>query len=140
MVINLYRMRMLGRTMEKLVWRMKQEESRAARMTASLTGMPRVHGNHSRVEEGAIRITDLKDAYRETMKELEEMRNALDPLIGTLEDADERAVMRLRYIDGYDAEQIADAVFRTDRMIYYILSRAEKKLARLYPDQVREGR
>jgi DNA-directed RNA polymerase specialized sigma24 family protein len=44
--------------------------------------------------------------------------------------------MRLRYINGFSPEDIAEAIHRTDRSIYYYLSRAEDQLARKYPDKV----
>ena len=79
------------------------------------------------------------DAYREILDELQRMRDALDPLIDTLDNADDRAVMRLRYIKGYSPEDIADAIYRTNRSIYYYLARAEKQLVKMYPDQIRSN-
>lgn len=133
-VINLYRMRRMIRETQKLAWKIERERSYAARSAAPLSQIPWGQGNRSRVEEGAIRIADLKDVYREVLAELEEMRQALDPLIDTLKNADDRAVMRLRYIKGYDPEDVAEAIFRTDRMVYYILSRSEKELIKRFPD------
>lgn len=135
-MVNLYRMRKLIRDLVKLQWKVEQETAKATKVTAVLTGMPRATGNHSQVENGAIRITDLKDAYREAMRELDEMKRVLDPLIDELENADDRAVMRLRYIKGFSPEDIAEAIHRTDRSIYYYLSRAEDQLARKHPEKV----
>ena len=64
------------------------------------------------------------------------MKEALDPLISDLDNADDRAVMRLRYIKGFSPEDIAEAIHRTDRSIYYYLSRAEDQLVRKHPDKV----
>ena len=135
-MVNLYRMRKLIRDTVKLQWRVEQEQSKATKITTVLTGMPRASGNHSKVEDGAIRVAELTEAYSEVLTELSVMRQDLEPMISTLNNADDRAVMRLRYIKGFSAEDIAEAVHRTDRAIYYYLSRAEDELARKYPDKV----
>lgn len=135
-MINLFRMRQLLRRTVKVQWRIEQEEARATKITTLLTGMPRGGGQHDQVQDGAIRVAELKDAYREIMEELETAQAALDPLISKLDDADDRAVMRLRYIKGFSPEDIAEAIHRTDRSVYYYLSRAEDQLARRFPDRV----
>jgi len=135
-MINLFRMRQLLRQTVKVQWKIEQEEARATKITTVLTGMPRGGGQHDQVQDGAIRVAELRDAYREIMEELETAQAALDPLISELEDADDRAVMRLRYIKGFSPEDIAEAIHRTDRSVYYYLSRAEDQLARRFPDKV----
>ena len=136
--INLFHMRQLIRDTVKLQWRVEQEEAKATKITTVLTGMPRGGKQKSQVEDGAIRLADLKEAYAEVLSELYDMRAALDPLICALDNADDRAVMRLRYIKGYSPEDIADAIHRSDRSIYYYLSRAEDQIARKFPEQVRK--
>ena len=138
-MINLYRMRKLIRDTVKLQWRIEREQAKATKITTTLTGMPRASGNHSKVEDGAIRMADLTDAYNEVMTELKKMREELEPLIGSLDRADDRAVMRLRYMKGFSPEDIADAIHRTDRSIYYYLSRAENELVRLHSDKVKSN-
>ena len=137
-MVSLYRMRKLIRNMVKVQWKIEKEEARATKITTTLTGMPRGGANHNQVEDGAIRISDVKEAYREVVAELEAMRAELDPLIGDLDNADDRAVIRLRYIKGFSPEDIAEAIHRTDRSIYYYLSRAEDQLARKHPDKVQK--
>ena len=135
-MVNLYRMRKLIRDTVKMQWKVEQEQAKATRITTVITGMPRGSGNQSNVESGAIRISDLKEAYREVVNELNAMQAELDPIISDLTNADDRAVMRLRYIKGYSPEDIAEAIHRTDRSIYYYLSRAEDQLVRMHPDKV----
>ena len=137
-MVSLYRMRKLIRDMVKVQWKIEKEEARATKITTTLTGMPRGGANHNQVEDGAIRISDVKEAYREVVAELEAMRAELDPLIGDLDNADDRAVIRLRYIKGFSPEDIAEAIHRTDRSIYYYLSRAEEQLVRMHPDKVQK--
>ena len=137
-MVNLYQMRQLMRQTLKVQWKIEQEEAKATKITTVITGMPHGGGGHDQVADGAINITEIKAAYREVLGELERMRNELDPLIDDLDNPDDRAVMRLRYIKGFSPEDIAEAIHRTDRSIYYYLSRAEDHLARKYPEKVRK--
>ena len=134
--INLFQMRRLIRETVKVQWRLEQEHAKATKITTVLTGMPRASGNHSQVEDGAIRLADLQEAYAEVLSDLHDMRAVLDPLIDELENADDRAVMRLRYIKGFSPEDIAEAIHRSDRSIYYYLSRAENEICRKHPSKV----
>lgn len=137
-MIYLYRMRQLIRQTVKVEWRIEQEQARATKITTTITGMPRGGSQHDQVQDGAIRIAELKESYREILNELEQMRTELDTLINQMVDADDRAVMRLRYIKGWSPEDIAEAIHRTDRSVYYYLSRAEDVLVREYPDKVKK--
>ena len=134
--INLFQMRRMIRETVKVQWRLEQEQAKATKITTVLTGMPRASGNHSQVEDGAIRLADLQEAYAEVLSDLHDMRAVLDPLIDELENADDRAVMRLRYIKGFSPEDIAEAIHRSDRSIYYYLSRAENEICRKHPSKV----
>jgi len=135
-MVNLYRMRQLMRRTLKVQWKIEQEEAKATKITAVMTGMPHGGAGHDQVADGAISIVEIKAAYREVLAELESMRKELDPLISSLDNPDDRAVMRLRYINGFSPEDIAEAIHRTDRSIYYYLSRAEDQLTRKFPDKV----
>jgi DNA-directed RNA polymerase specialized sigma24 family protein len=139
-MVNLYRMRMLmSRKTVKLLWRIEQEQARATKTTTILTGMPRGSGGNDQVADGAIKITELKEAYSDTVAELEQMRQELLPLINTLDNVDLRAAMLLRYIKGRRPEEIADAICLADRTIYRYLLRAENELCRRYPGKVIHG-
>ena len=135
-MVNLYRMRQEMRKTLKVQWKIEQEEAKATKTTTVITGMPHGGGGHDQVADGVINILDIKAAYREVLESLERMRKELDPLIDSLDNPDDRAVMRLRYIKGFSPEDIAEAIHRTDRSIYYYLSRAEEQLARKHPDKV----
>ena len=135
-MVNLYKMRMLIRKMVKVQWRIEQTEAQATKITTVLTGMPGGGAPRDRVQEGAIKIAELKEAYSEVIDELERMRAELNPLISSMEDANNRAVMRLRYIKGFSPEDIAEAIGKTGRSVYYYLSQSEEQLVRQYPDQV----
>lgn len=135
-MVSLCRMRQLMRYTIKARWKVEKEMARATKTTTTLTGMPRGGAGHDQVAEGAIQIDAVKRAYRETLAELEQMQQELDPLIDGLDNPDDRAVMRLRYIECYSPEDIAEAIYRTDRSVYYYLGRAEDKLAKKYPEKV----
>lgn len=135
---NLFRMRQLIRHTVKVQWKLEREQARATKITTVLTGMPRGGSGQNQVEDGAIKIAELKEAYSEVLSELEAMKAELDPLIDFLDNVDDRAVMRLRYIKGYSPEDIAEAIHRTDRSVYYYLSRAEDQLVKQYPDKVQK--
>jgi len=137
-MVNLFRMRQLMRYTIKARWKVEKEMARATKMTAIITGMPHGGAGHDQVADGAVQIDEVKRAYRETLAELECMQGELDPLIDKLDNPDDRAVMRLRYIECYSPEDIAEAIHRTDRSVYYYLSRAEDQLARKYPEKVQK--
>ena len=134
--INLFRMRQLMRQIPRKLWQIEQERAKATKITTVLTGMPRANGNHSQVEDGAIKLAELEEAYADALKDLKEMRRLLEPLIDTLEDARLSATMRLRYISGYSQEEIADSIYVASRTVRRYLFQAEKELCRKYPDQV----
>ena len=123
----------------KIQWRIEREFAKATKITTVITGMPG-SGNalSDKTGDGAVRMADLDTAYQETRSELARMRSELDPLITTLPNADDRAVMRLRYINGYSPEDIADGIYRCRRSIYYYLSRAERIISSTFPDKVKQ--
>ena len=137
-MVNLYRMRLLIRQTVKVQWKLEHEQARATKITTVLTGMPRGGSGHDQVSDGAIKITELKEAYQDTIGELERMRAELDPLISNLERGDDRAIMRLRYIKGFSPEDIAEAIGRTPRYVYYHISQAENDLAEKFPETVKK--
>ena len=136
-MVNLYRMRQLMRQVPRKLWQIEQEEAKATKITTVLTGMPRGGSGRNQVEEGAIKLAELREAFAEVANELHYMQLELAPLISELDNSDDRAAMRLRYIEGYSPEDIAEAIHRTDRSIYYYLSRAENELCRNHPDKVK---
>lgn len=135
-MVKLSRMRQLIRQIPPMVFNLNRAEATATKITAVITGMPRGTDNHSKVEDGAILIASLREAYDEAIEELEAMQNELAPLIDTLEDADWIAAMRLRYIMRYSPDEIGDRNYRVERTIYRYLRKAEARLIEMYPDRV----
>jgi len=135
-MVNLYRMRQLMRQVPRKLWQIEQEKAKATKITTVLTGMPRGGSGKNQVEDGAIKLVELKEAYAEVSTELHYMQVELIPLIDTLEDARLSATMRLRYINGYSQDEIADAIYVATRTVRRYLMLAERELCKRYPDKV----
>jgi DNA-directed RNA polymerase specialized sigma24 family protein len=135
-MVNLYRMRQLMRQVPRKLWQIEQEKAKATKITTVLTGMPRGGSGRNQVEDGAIKLAELKEAYEAVMNELHYMQIELIPLIDTLEDARLSAAMRLRYINGYSQNEIADAIYVADRSVRRYLMLAERELCKRYPDKI----
>lgn len=135
-MVNLSRMRILIKTEQRLKQKYDRIFSTATKSTTVITGMPRATGNHSQVESGAIDLAEVEATYHDAHKSLEEMRTELDELLSALDDPDDIAVVRLRYINGHDPEEIPYIVNMSRRSMFYHLAGAERKLMRLYPDRV----
>lgn len=135
-MVNLCRMRILIGLERRLKFDRLKKLSSATKITTVLTGMPRGSGNHSQVEDGAIELAEVEEAYREVLDELKQERAELAELLKSLDNPDDIGVMRLRYIDGYRLQDIPEAVNLSERAMYYHLAGAERKLARMYPDRV----
>ena len=68
--IDLVRMRRMIREIERLKWKIEKEQAYATRSSAALSELPWGRGNRSRVEEGAIRLVELKEVYFEIIEKL----------------------------------------------------------------------
>ncbi len=132
---DLRRMRQLMKRLPSILWEIEQKEANATRITSVITGMPRGGGGLNRSEDARLALIAVKDSYREALSELEALRHDLEQNLVFLTDEDERAIMRMRYIHGYDPEQIAQAVSYHPRTIYRKLKSAEHKLMAMGPGE-----
>ena len=136
-MVNLTRMRVLIKHEQRLMRKRKRAFANATKVTTVLTGMPRGgSGNQSQVETGAIELAEIEESYREVFEELKAMRAELEEMLPRLENIDDIGIIRLRYFEGHNPEEIPDLVNLSIRSVYYHLSGAEKKLMRLFPDRV----
>ena len=135
-MVNLTRMRVLISYERRLRFKYQKKLANATKVTTQLTGMPRGSGNHSQVEDGAIELAEVEEAYREIFDELKRMRAELDQLLKQLDNPDDIGIMRLRYIEGMDLIAIPAAVGLSERAMFYHLSGAERKLIRMFPDKI----
>lgn len=129
-MINFYRMRYLMDRVPKLLWDTERAEANATRITSNITGMPK-GGSMNRQEDSYITLAEVRDAYREANEELTTMLAELMPQIDALDDVDEKAVMRLRYLQGRKPDEIAIMLGKSRRGVYYFLTRAERKINRI---------
>lgn len=110
----------------KLEFDIDRERSSAEKMTTVITGMPHGSGgNRSVVEDGAIKISELMDAYRESLSELESMSNAIAPIVDQIDDVNIRAVMRMRYNQFHSIDQVAEGTKYSIRHVYRLLEKGE---------------
>lgn len=135
-MVNLSRMRILIGLERRLQFRYQKKLANATRITSHLTGMPRGSGNHSQVEDGAIELAEVEEAYREVLDELKQMRNELEELLHSLDNPDDIGIMRLRYVEGIPLQRIPEIVNLSERAMFYHLSGAEKKLTRMFPERI----
>lgn len=126
-MIDFRRMRWLISKLQRVQWDVEQKTANATRITTNITGMPR-GGGGNRQETALIILADVLDAYQDTRNELEAMRSELRPLLDALPDPDEKAIMRLRYMDGYSPEEIPAMVKLSRASVYAHIKRAERKI------------
>ena len=135
-MVRLNRMRVLISCERRIKFRYDRKLSNATRITSVITGMPRASGNHSKVEDGAIDLVEVEEAYSEVFDDLNQMRSELNELLKSLDNPDDIGVMRLRYIYGMDLRDIPSEVNLSERAMFYHLSSAERKLIRMFPDKI----
>ena len=117
--------------MPSILWEIEKKEANATRITSPITGMVYSSNGSNRQEEANIMLISVRDAYREAIEELESLREQLKPMLPRLEDDTERAIIRLRYIYGYDPQKIAQAISYHPRTVLRKLSSAEAKLMQM---------
>ena len=135
-MINLQRMRILIGVENRIQEKRAYAFSRATKITPTLTGMPHGSRTHSQTESGALDLAEIDDAYAEVYADLEAMRAELSALLPALDDPDDIAVIRYRYMMGIPLRTIPDLMCVSERSMFYHLSTAEHKLVRMYPGQV----
>ena len=136
MMVNLSRMRTLIAYEQRLRFDRLKKLAKATKITTTITGMPRGSGTGNKIQDGAIELAEVEDAYREVLTELRSMREELEQLLPALDNPDDIGIMRLRYVDGKKLQDIPEAVCLSERAMYYHLSGAERKLVRMFPDRI----
>ena len=135
-MVNLNRMRILIGIESRIREKRLRTFSSATKITTVLTGMPHGGGNRSKVEQGAIDLAEIDEAYAEVYADLAAMRAELGPLISSLANPDDIAALRYRYIIGVPLREIPGMMCVSERAMFYHLSSAEHQLVRLFPDSV----
>ena len=135
-MVNLSRRRTLIAYEQRLRFDRLKKLAKATKITTTITGMPRGSGTGNKIQDGAIELAEVEDAYREVLTELRSMREELEQLLPALDNPDDIGIMRLRYVDGKRLQDIPEAVCLSERAMYYHLSGAERKLVRMFPDRI----
>ncbi len=95
-----------------------------------MSGMPRGSDRGDNLERMAIRVIASKErAEKARAKVLKEM-DEIEAMIESLEDNEQKAVLRLRYIKGYTWEEVATRLYRSTATIYRIHGSALQELRR----------
>ena len=132
-MVNLSEMSRIILSAQKVLEAIENAEEMATRTTSRIDGIPRTSRRTSLVENGAVNAVDLEAAYCETVEKVQAMRRELSGMIDTLPSEEDRAIMRLRYIKGYAPERIADALYRSERNVFYRIKQAKLFLAEKFP-------
>lgn len=130
-MIDFQRMRTLIRDEERLRWAVMREEAKATRATASWNrnGGGGRNRTSSRVEDGGIALTILKDGYNQTMTELTKMRSELRKRLRGLTGLEE-SVIKMRYIEGMSCAEIARKIHYDKCYMHHVVKNAENKVNR----------
>ena len=80
--------------------------------------------------------TDTIQICSSAVDDLRRMQDELRPMIEALDNYEQRMVLTLRYLKGYDYPWIADNMNVIDRTVYRYLRMAKDKLAELFPGQI----
>jgi len=93
-------------------------------------GQPRSNSNQDRTSKLAAQIADLQTMYEEKIQALVERQIEIEKAIDRL-DPIERRLIRLRYIDCNDWDDICDEIVYSERQMFNIHGIALEKLKRL---------
>lgn len=104
----------LNREIEQLKKRIAELESAATSTTQSITGMPHVGGISDKAGKYAAEIVDLKELLELNLKKCFYELNRLNRYIESVEDAQIRVILSLRYVNGLSWKQIAFSIGEHD--------------------------
>ena len=100
----------LNREIDLQIERLEQMEAKAGSPSApNLSGMPKGSSfQHDRMAAAVARIADLRSEIDALIEQRDKEQQALDSLIRRLQSPDKRLVLRLRYLD---SEEWDDVIF-----------------------------
>jgi len=100
----------LNREIVQLQRRLEELEGLATSCTQHITGMPMVQGVSDKVAKYAVEIADLKGILDLNLKRCFYELNRLNRYIQSIDDAQMRMILSLRYINGLGWEQVAASI------------------------------
>ena len=139
-MIKFWRMRKLIRDEEHMRWAIERQESKATKITASMsqTGGGRTNQITSKPEEGAIALAVLKDEYQRIWNELEEQRKELRQVMAKIRDEEYRLgklCLRMRYLEGVSVRVIASTQNYSEPYIFNVLKKTERRVIEIQSKQ-----
>lgn len=134
-MVSLAEMERTRKAAARILEEIDNAEANAERTTARYDGMPRGKNTRSKVETGAVIAADLQIKHAELLAQLDEMKTELEEMFSTIDAADRRAVMRLRYLRGYKPEQIAEGCMMSIRSVYRLMKQGTEELLKRFPDR-----
>ena len=136
-MINFVRMRKLIKAEEQTRWALEKAKSRAEKITISISksgGGGESFRKGSRVEEGAIAISVLREEYQRISDELEGQREELKGLMKKIRTEKyrlEKLCLKMRYLKGLRARTIAEALNYSEPYIFEKLGSGERLISGL---------
>ena len=134
-MVSLAEMERTRKAAARILEEIDNAESHAERKTARFDGMPRDRNTRSKVEIGAVIAADLQTKHAELLAQLDEMKTELAEMLSSIDEVDRRAVMRLRYLNGYKPEQIAAGCVMSVRSVYRFMKLGTEELSKRFPDR-----
>lgn len=107
----------------------------------SMNQMIRSTGRMSKLmeTEATRNDTDTAEIISSVVDDLVRMQEELKPLIESLDNSEERLVITLKYLKGYDLPFIAEKMGLSERTVYRLIRNAKLKLIDMFPDAVTMG-
>jgi len=100
----------------------------AMQCTQAITGMPGSGDKTGKQERFVTALVDVQKELQERLHTLIENKTKAEELIDTLQDPQERAVMRMYYLSGLSMEEIAEHAGKERTWPYRLKKEALKKL------------
>lgn len=98
---------------------LQEQESRAAKTTAALTGMPGGGGDGQTLARAVESIVEAQQNLQAQINVCGAVRREVVAAIDQVQDERDHAILYRRYVLGQTYEQIAEAMDRTTRSIIY---------------------
>lgn len=133
---NILHLQTLIKMKHRKEWDRRKVMSAATKITSTITGMPRGTDNHSKVEDGAIRIAQIDEVLKAIDNDVNETWKNIEPVISKYEqdtkgDAFKERnaqIFRSRYQDTFTIEEIADNMALSSRRVKQIIKEMERVL------------
>ena len=100
----------LNREIEEQHRRLQELEDIATSCTTQITGMPHISGISDKIGKYAAEIADLKGLLDLNLKKCFYELHRLNRYIESIEDSQMRMIISLRYVNGFDWEQVAASI------------------------------